>query len=84
MDAPTSAYLVQPVVRGRFAEDVINILGVGAGIMWSTSCRFENTERKVHVVSNFTFVADRSQSESLTFDDVQSTNDVIEVSGPRH
>jgi hypothetical protein len=83
MDAPTAPFLVQPVVRGLYAEDVINILGVGAGIMWSTSCHLENTERKAHVVRNFTFVADRSQSESWTFDDVQSANEVIEVSGPR-
>jgi hypothetical protein len=52
MDAPTAPFLVQPVVRGLYAEDVINMLGVGAGIMRSTSCHLENTEKKAHVVRN--------------------------------
>jgi hypothetical protein len=70
MDAPMAPYLVQPVVRGHFVVDVNDILGVGASMKWSTSGRLENTEREAHVVSSSTFAADRSQGESLAFNDV--------------
>jgi hypothetical protein len=81
MDAPTVPYLVQPVVRGHFVVDVNDMLGVGAAMKSSTSYRLESTEREAHVVSSSTFVADRSQGESLTFNDVQSANEEIELSG---